>query len=322
MRQQEGEWSAVALDPQVQGLLEAMAAQGVKSFEECSVPEAREVLRNFTALEGAAEPVAEVYDLTVPGPAGELPLRVYRPEGSTPLPVIVYFHGGGWVTGDVEIVDKPCRTLANATGAVIASVEYRLAPETKFPGAVEDCFAATTWVAEHAEKFGGDPARVGVAGDSAGGNLAAVVAQLARGINRPRLALQLLIYPATDATTEWDSTTENAEGYLLTKAAIEWFGGHYLNRPEDAEDPRFSPLRAASLAGLPPAIVVTGGYDPLRDEGRAYAAALREAGVTVTESHNEGMVHGFAWLAGVVDHVSEVYRQIGEATREVFGRPG
>jgi acetyl esterase len=313
----------VALDPQVQGLLEAMEAKGFKSFEECSVPEAREMLRNFKALEGEPEAVAEVYDLTVPGPAGALPLRVYRPAGATPLPVIVYFHGGGWVVGDIEVADKPCRTLAGATGAVIASVEYRLAPETQFPGAVDDCFAAATWVAEHAERFGGDPARVGVAGDSAGGNLAAVISQLARDIRRPRLALQLLIYPATDGTTERASMTENAEGYLLTRAAIEWFGGHYLPRPEeDVADPRFSPLLAESLAGLPPAIVVTGGYDPLRDEGRAYAAALRDAGVAVTESHNEGMVHGFAWMAGVVDHVREVYRQIGEATRAAFDGTG
>jgi acetyl esterase len=312
---------SVALDPQVQGLLEAMDAQGFKSFEECSVSEARDMLRNFKALEGEPEAVAEVYDLTVPGPAGALPVRVYRPDGDTPLPLIVYYHGGGWVVGDIEVADKPCRTLANVTGAVVASVEYRLAPETQFPGAVEDCFAVTTWLAEHAEKFGGDPARVGVAGDSAGGNLAAVVAQLARGIGRPRLALQLLIYPATDATTEWPSMSENGEGYLLTKAAVEWFGSHYLPRPEDVADPRFSPLRAETLAGLPPAIVVTGGYDPLRDEGRAYAAALREAGVEVTESHNEGMVHGFAWMAGVVEHTREVYRQIGDASRAVFGQP-
>jgi acetyl esterase len=249
----------MTLDAQAQGLLTMMEEQGMKPFDEMTVPEAREAGIGFIALQGEPEQVADVQDREIPGPAGPIPVRVYTPAGPGPHPVVMYFHGGGWVIGDIEVADKPCRTLSNVSKAVIVSVGYRKAPEHNFPAAPDDCYAATQWVAANAAELGVDASRIAVAGDSAGGNLAAVVAQMAVQRGGPALVHQLLIYPAVDAGGEYPSRVENGEGYLLTKGAMDWFYAHYLAHPGQIEEPHASPIRG-SLAGLPPATVITAGY--------------------------------------------------------------
>ena len=288
------------LHPEAQQLLSLLAAAGAPPVEESTVPQAREGLRGFVDLQGEPEDVAAVREAAVPGPAGEVPLRVYTPAGEGPFPVVVYFHGGGWVIGDLDVVDRPCRTLANATGAVVASVDYRLAPEHPFPAAFDDCYAATSWVAAHADELGGDPARVVVAGDSAGGNLAAAVAIAARDRGGPPLAGQLLVYPATDLDFSRPSYRENHEGYLLNTASVQWFWAHYLGAADPGDDPRAWPMRAEDLTGVAPAFVATAEYDPLRDEGEAYADRLRAAGVPVVLQRYDGMIHAFFWALGAI----------------------
>ena len=309
------------LNSQAQALLEEIENQGLPPFEEMSPTAARVVAMSFRDLQGEAETVQEVRDILVPGPLGNLPVRVYHPEPGRALPLLVYLHGGGWVIGDIEVVDRPCRALANAGHCVIASVNYRLSPETKFPGPVEDCYAATNWLAAHAAGLGADPSRIAVGGDSAGGNLAAAVALMARDRAGPKLAFQLLIYPVTAPAkgTTFGSYTENAENYLLTRAAMEWFWDHYLNGEEQGRNPYASPLFAADHSRLPPAMVITAEFDPLRDEGRAYAGKLREAGVDVTTSHYEGLIHGFFWMAGVLDRGRDLIDEMGKELRARLG---
>jgi acetyl esterase len=302
--------------PEAQGLLDALAEAGLPPTEEMTVPNARAATAGFLALQGEPVEVASVLDRTVPGPAGEIPVRVYTPAGEGPLPVVVYFHGGGWVIGDLEVVDQPCRRLASAAGAIVVSVDYRLAPEHRYPAAFEDSYAATVWVGAHAAEIGGDPARLAVAGDSAGGNLAAAVALAARDRGGPELAAQLLIYPVTDFNFGTASYHDNREGYLLTKGSMQWFWAHYLGAQDLDKDPYACPLRADSLVGLPAAYVATSEYDPLRDEGEAYARRLEEAGVAVTAKRFDGMLHGFFWMlaavpsaVGVLDDMVGVLRK-------------
>ncbi|WP_445182281.1 alpha/beta hydrolase [Pseudonocardia sp. Cha107L01] len=302
--------------PEAQGLLDALAEAGLPATEEMTVPNARAATAGFLALQGEPVEVASVLDRTVPGPAGEIPVRVYTPAGEGPFPVVVYFHGGGWVIGDLEVVDQPCRQLASAAGAIVVSVDYRLAPEHRYPAAFDDSYAATVWVGAHAAEIGGDPARLAVAGDSAGGNLAAAVALAARDRGGPELAAQLLIYPVTDFNFGTASYQDNREGYLLTKGSMQWFWAHYLGAQDLDKDPYACPLRADSLVGLPPAYVATSEYDPLRDEGEAYARRLEEAGVAVTAKRFDGLLHGFFWMlaavpsaAGVLDDMVGVLRK-------------
>jgi acetyl esterase len=315
------EEATMPLDPQVQALLDQLEVQGMPPFEEMSVPQARDAMAAFGDLQGEAEPVAVVSNVLAPGPAGQLPVRVYDPIPGTSLPLMVYFHGGGWVIGNVEVLDKPCRALANATQCVLASVEYRLAPETKFPGPAEDCYSATRWLAEHAGEFGADRSRLVVAGDSAGGNLAAVVSLMSRDRGGPQVAHQLLLFPVTAPArgTQFASYTDNAEGYMLTRGSMEWFWDHYLHSPEDGANPYAAPLYARELAGLPPATVVTAEFDPLRDEGVAYSGRLADAGIAVTAQTYDGMIHDFFLMAGAVDRTRELVTTIGEEMRKRFG---
>jgi acetyl esterase len=308
------------LDPQAGALLKQLQEQGLPPFEEMSVPMARDVALGFRDLQGETAAVAEVRDILVPGPTGELPVRVYIPEGEPPRPMLVYFHGGGWVIGNIEVVDRPCRALANATGCAVASVEYRLAPESKFPAAPEDCYAATRWLHEHAGEFGADQARVGVGGDSAGGNLAAAVALMARDRGGPPLAYQLLIYPVTAPAkgSPFASYKENADGYLLTAKAMEWFWDHYLPDAKDADNPYACPLRAEDFSGLPPALVVTCEFDPLRDEAEAYAEKLEQAGVQVKVRRYDGHIHGLFWMAGVIDRARDLFDEIGAEVKSAL----
>jgi acetyl esterase len=304
--------------PQVQALLDEFSKQGLPPFEQLSPTQARLVALGFRDLQGEPEAIGQTRDILVPGPAGKLPVRLYHPAPGKDLPLVVYFHGGGWVIGDIEIVDKPCRALANAAECVVASVNYRLSPETKFPGPVEDCYAATRWLAEHAGEIGADGRFVAVAGDSAGGNLAAVVALMARERGGPKLAYQLLIYPVTTTAdgNEFASYEANSDGYLLTRAGMIWFWDHYLATPDDGRNPYAAPLRASDLSGLPPAMVVTAEFDPLRDEGQAYARRLREAGVEVKSSHYEGLIHGFFWMAGALDSGRDLIVEMGNELRK------
>jgi acetyl esterase len=233
----------------------------------------------------------------VPGPAGELPVRVYTPEGEPPFPIVVWFHGGGWVVGTLDTYDPLCRALAAAVPAVVVSVGYRLAPEHPWPAAVEDAYAATLWASRNAAGLGGAQDRLAVAGDSAGGNLAAVVALGARDRGGPAIAFQLLVYPALDAAADTASWRDHAEGFHLTAAGMRWYWDHYLGGA-DGRAPDASPLRAAFLGGLPPALVIVAEHDVLRDEGEAYAARLAGAGVAATATRYPGMVHGFfRWRA-------------------------
>jgi acetyl esterase len=280
------------LDPGLKLVLDQLAANPGPQLHELPVAQARAFFDQMQ-LPRPEVKVAEVSDRKIPGPGGEIPVRIYRPEGRAPFPALVYFHGGGWVIGGIETHDGSCRDLANRIGCVVVSVEYRLAPESRFPAAAEDCYAATQWVAAHAAELGVDAKRIAVGGDSAGGNLAAVVALMARDRRGPALRHQLLIYPVTDADFSRASYRENAEGYLLTTKAMEWFWGHYVPDRAQRTEAYAAPLRAKDLAGLPPAFVLTAEYDPLRDEGEAYARRLEQAGVPTVLKRYAGAIHGF-----------------------------
>jgi acetyl esterase len=299
----------VSLHPQVVQLLERAAKSPLPPFYEVPVHVARRIYRDTrAALSPRAPDVAEARLLIAPGPVA---LRAYRPAGSRPeeaLPALVYFHGGGWVIGDLDTHDVLCRQLANGARCAVYSVDYRMGPEHPFPAAVEDCLAATAFVAGRHE-------RVAVGGDSAGGNLATVVALLARDAGAPSIAFQLLIYPATDQRMQHASIQRNGEGYLLTKQAMDYFQAQYLPRKEDFVDWRASPLLAKSLARLPPAYVITAGYDPLLDEGRAYAERMASEGVEVAYREYPDMVHGFILFGGVLDTANVAVAECCEKLR-------
>jgi len=304
------------LDPQVEIVLQLLAAAGGPPLETLSPPQARAAFAQM--ILPSDEPVARVEDHTIPGPAGAIPARVYAPEGSGLQPVLVFYHGGGWVIGDIETYDLLCRTLANRAGCAVVSVDYRLAPEHPFPAAVDDAYAAAQWVHEHGREIGVDPARIAVGGDSAGGNLAAVVAYLAHERGTPPLVYQALIYPSTDLGGETESHRLFAEGYFLTRSTMNWFRDQYVPQPADRQNPLAAPLLAEDLRGLPPALVITGEYDPLRDEGEAYAERLRAAGVPVVRTRYEGMIHGFVSMAPIVDKGKAAIDQIAAALRSAF----
>jgi len=287
----------MTLNAQARAMLELLEARGDKPVPESTVAEVRAANWDWVEFMGDAAPVARVEDTYVPGPSAELHLRVYTPEGDGPFPCLVYFHGGGWTVGNIAIADRPSRSLANATGCVVVAVNYQKAPEHRFPSALDDCFATVQWVVQNAAALDIDPAQVGVGGDSAGGNLAAAVCLKARETGGVALAFQLLIYPAVDPAMDMPSSRDNADGYALTTAAMRWFWDHYVPNAAERDNPLASPLRAPSLRGLPPAIVVTVEYDPLRDEGDRYADRLEEAGVTVLRHRYAGTIHGFLWMA-------------------------
>jgi acetyl esterase len=274
-----------------------------------------------TAQSRKAEPlpVDRVEERMIPGPAGDIRLRIYWPNSAVPVPAIVYFHGGGHVIGSLDTHDLIARNLCAGVEALVASVDYRMGPEHRFPAAVEDCFAALEWVHRNAESLGADPDRVGVHGDSAGANLAAVVALLARDAGGPRLRLQSLVYPVADYNLAGDSYEKYARGCgLLTKEAMVWFRDHYLRGPADADDWRASPIKAASFAGVAPAIVVTAECDVLHDEGQRYAEALRRAGVPVEYKEYPGMIHGFFGMVPVVDDAMNAQRAVWAAFKRAF----
>jgi len=311
----------MTLRPEIQALLERMAASDRPPLERQSVAQARAFhIQDAAALNGPAAPVASVEDRLVPGPAGELGVRVYTPEGSPPFPIVVWFHGGGWVVGTLDTYDPLCRALAAATPAVVVSVDYRLAPEHRWPAAVEDAYAATLWASRNAAELGGAQHRLAVAGDSAGGNLAAVVALGARDRGGPAVAFQLLVYPVLDVAGDTGSWREFAAGFHLTAAGMRWYWDHYLGGA-DGSAPDASPARAAFLGGLPPALVIGASHDILRDEGEAYAARLTDAGVAATATRVPGAVHGFLRWRSVTPAADQALQQAATALREALAGP-
>ncbi|WP_421860360.1 alpha/beta hydrolase [Parvibaculum sp.] len=312
----------MSLDPQAKALLDQLGADPDAPRLIDLPPEGgREMYRAMAGmldLQGVA--IGKVEDRTIPGPAGDIPVRLYTPvaAGGT-CPALVYYHGGGWVIGDLETHDALCRTLANEAGCKVIAVDYRLAPEHPFPAAFDDAYAAVKWVEANASEIGIDPNRVAVAGDSAGGNLAAAVCLKAKAEKTPEIAFQLLIYPVTDAPRGTQSYKDFAEGHFLEAEGMDWFWNHYvLAAGEDPSNPYAAPLRAPSLAGLPPAYVVTAGYDVLRDEGKAYAEALKKAGVDVEYVNYEGMIHGFFNLQGALDVSRDAVKAAAKALKEAL----
>ena len=309
-------------DPQVQAIHDRLERDRVPSLYTLSIADARAAdLRATQAGAGQGEPVASVTDRNIPGPAGLQPVRVYQPGGEGPWPVLVYFFGGGWSLGTLDTCDGVCRMLTNAAGCVTVAVSYRLAPEHKFPAAVDDCYSGAAWVAAHAAELGGDPDRVAVGGDSSGGNLAAAVTLHARDRGGPQFIHQLLVYPNTDYQAGTPSMREINDPHFFNPKAVEWYWGLYLATPQDGANPLASPLRAPDLSGLPPATVITAEYDPLRDEGERYAARLADAGVPVEVSRYDGMPHAFFTMIGVLDVAREAVRYAAVRLRESFAAP-
>jgi acetyl esterase len=293
---------------------------GGKPLNELPVAEARRATVLRAGKSRAAAPVASIADRVIPGPAGDIPIRIYTPEGAGPFALLVYFHGGGFVVGSIDGADTTCRALCRGAGCIVVSVGYRLAPEHTFPAAPDDCLAATRWAAGHAAELGADPARLAVAGDSAGGNLAAVTALRIREEGGPPLCGQLLIYPVAGYhTPPTPSYLANADGYLLTRAMMIWFWEHYLNHPGEAANPHAAPLAAPDLAGLPPALVITAEFDPLRDEGERYAERLQAAGVPAVLSRYDGMIHGFLLLADLFEESRRAMDEAAAWLRQVTG---
>jgi acetyl esterase len=294
----------------------AKLARGDSLSEGRAIEEARvERRREAEVVGGEPIPMAKVEQVEIPGPAGTLGARLYVPPGPPPAALLVYYHGGGWVIGDLETHDRPCRFLAAHARVRVLAIDYRLAPEHPFPAAAEDAFAAYAWAGANAERFGVEPTRIGVGGDSAGANLAAVACLLAREEGAPPPAMQLLIYPVTTTTEEMPSRRAFREGFLLTKTDMDWFEDRYLPPEVDRADPRVSVLRADDLGGLPPAYVATAGFDPLRDEGEAFALRMRDAGVRVTLRRHPGLVHTYANLTEICPSAHQAMLEATAALR-------
>ncbi|BFV55165.1 alpha/beta hydrolase [Kitasatospora sp. CMC57] len=308
------------LDPQVLALRARRAEAGTPPLYTLTLDQARAAdLAAVQAAGGTPEPVHSVTELEVPGPGGSLAMRLHRPHGGARLPALVYLFGGGWTLGSLDTCDAICRRLANAAGCVTVSIGYRRAPEHPYPAAVQDCYAGTAWLAEHAAELGLDPDRIAIGGDSAGGNLAAAVTLLARRAGGPALRHQLLVYPNTAYRADTASVRESEDPLLFNRHSVDWYWSHYLKVEADGDDPLASPLRADDLSGLPPATVITAEYDPLRDEGEAYAAALTAAGVPVLARRYDGMVHGFFAMAGTLDSGRAAQDWAARRLRAAFG---
>lgn len=304
------------LDSQAQVLLEQLAM--MEEFYEPSLAEIRRRSNASSASMSGLEPVGHIENRSLASPGGMLPVRIYTPEGSGPFPMLVYLHGGGWIVGNLDMVEPICRSLTNTAQCIVISVDYRLAPEHKFPAAVEDAFVATQWAASHARSFNGDPARLAVGGDSAGGNLAAVVAHMARDQEGPALVYQLLLYPSTDLNAALDPTKTGFEYTLNTLERVQFHSECYLNSWEEAANPQASPLLARNFANLPATLLVTTEYDFLHEQGRCYAERLQAAGVDVTYKHYHDLMHGFISMAAFLDKGKQALTEIGATLHQAF----
>jgi acetyl esterase len=308
------------LHPTLQMMTDNSKATGRGGLRDGSVEEARVGYDAIAAAGGELPDLAKVEDSTIPGPAGDIPIRVYTPHGDGPFPILVWYHGGGFTIGSLDSHDPICRQLCAQAEALVVSVDYRLAPEHRFPAAVEDSFAALQWVGEHGAELGGDPTRIAVCGDSAGGNLSTVVAILARDAGGPSLRFQALIYPTTDARADYPSVRDNGDNAFLSQDTMLWFYEHYHGDAGDEAklDWRASPILAEDLSNLPPALIITAEYDTLRDEGEAYGEALREAGNDVTIRRYDGMTHVFVQLAGLLEEGRQAIGEVATALRTAF----
>lgn len=313
----------------MQQILDAHASLNPKPFSKLSPQEARkqptpaDAVKTLLKKEGkpvAPEPVGNVEDRTIPGPDSEIPVRVYTPKGDGPFPLLVYYHGGGWVIATIDTYDSSARALCNAANCVVVSVEYRKAPEHPFPAAADDAFAAYQWVTQNAASINGDPKRVAVAGESAGGNLAAVTTFMAGDKAAPMPVHQLLIYPVANHDFHTPSYMENANAKPLGRDAMMWFYGHYLKNPAHADDPRASILLADDLSKLPPATIITAQIDPLRSEGKMYAEKLKEAGVDVRYRNFEGVTHEFFGMGAVLPEAKEAMKFAAEGLKDAFNQ--
>ena len=300
-------------------LLEQVAAQDAAPLPSQGVDLVRQGYIMARAALSEKPEVTNVEDRAIPGPAGDIPVRIYTPAGEAPYPILVYYHGGGWVIGDLETSDGISRAFANAASCIVVSVDYRLAPEHKFPAAVDDAFAALNWVAEHAAEIGGDPSRIAAGGESAGANLTAVIAQLAKDAGGPRLAYQLLAYPVTNFAFDTESYQKNGDDYYLTEESMRWFWGLYLNDEAEGVDPKASPLLSGDVSGLPLGIVITPEYDPLRDEGEAYGMRLQEAGIDFEIWRAEGMIHDFLGMTNILPEAKDAIETLGGKLKAAFG---
>ncbi|WP_158890993.1 alpha/beta hydrolase [Amycolatopsis anabasis] len=311
----------MVLHPEAQAVIAASAAAGAMEPGELTPAEMREQFARTWRLPDNAEPVGNRFEQAIPGPGGELWIRVYQPAGAGPFPALVWFHGGGWVIGSLDENEATCRALCRRAGAVVVSVDYRLAPEHRFPAAAEDAYAAVCWVAAHGSELGVDPRRIAVGGESAGGNLATVAALMARDQNGPALALQLLASPVTaPPSDERPSYRDFGEGYFLSRASMDWFFQQYPREPADLRDPYLAPLLAPDLTGLPPALVLTAEYDPLRDEGEEYAHRLLSAGVPCELVRYDGQIHGFfALLTDQLSIATVAHDRAAAALCRAFG---
>ena len=308
------------LDPQAEAFLKQQKQSGHQPWELMTPFEARDAARKFKVFSGTPEPVGSIEYLFIPGPTADLPVWIYRPQKKLDglHPALVYFHGSGWVVSNIETADSFSRALANRTGCVIIAVNYQKAPEHKFPQPFDDCYSATEWVFDHAKELCIDSTRIGLLGDSAGGNLAAAVALKARDQNGPAIKLQLLVYPAVSFSWDTPSYIQNAEGYGLQRAGMIYFWNHYMKQPSDAMNPYFSPLSATDHSNLPAAFIVAAEYDPLCDDARNYARRLEESGVRVTFSLYQGMIHGFLWMAGIFDQSRALLDELAGQVKKEF----
>ena len=306
------------LGKQEKDFIDQIVEAGGRGFNEMEVLEAREAALQLFKVENP-ENVANVQDRKIKTLNGDVPIRIYTPDGDGPHPILVFFHGGGWVIGDLDTHDATCRVLTNAVKCITISVDYRLAPEHKFPAAPEDCYEATKWAMLNAASFGGDPNHIAVGGDSAGGNLAAAVALMSGDRGAPSLCYQLLLYPVTNHSFDTVSCKENGEGYLLTKDSMVWFWNHYLENDEAGESPYASPLQAKYVNSPPPGIVITAEFDPLRDEGEAYAKRLQDAGAAIKATRYDGTIHGFFSFFHLDAHkkaMAEIVTELGAAFKK------
>jgi len=308
------------LHPEAAAFLKQVARQKAHPLDSVSIDILRRAAIMGSSVTADSPALSSIENLSIEGPEGHLlPVRIYVPKGKEPYGVCLYFHGGGWVLNNLDTHDDLVRRLAAHSGCVFINVDYRLAPEHKFPAAIEDAYAALKWVYFHAAQFGWDPRRIAVAGDSAGANLAAVACLMSRDRNGPPIAFQALIYPITDCDFERPSYRENSEGYFLTRREMIWFWDQYVVSEAQRREPYASPLLAPSLKGLPPASIITAEYDPLRDEGEAYAAALRAAGVEVALHRYEGMIHAFVRRVQQFETARHAILKIGQQVRDAIG---
>ena len=307
------------LDPQAEALLKSMEESDAPPFNACTPEEARIMYDQGSELVRGEPPIPHAIEtLEIPGKDGLIKSWVYKPDEGKDLPVLVFFHGGGFVIGSLKSHDTVCRSLCVEAHCIVVAVDYRLAPENKYPAALDDAWAATQWIASHANSLGGDPYRLAVGGDSAGGCLAAAVTLLAKESGALKICKQLLIYPCTDMTRKFESHKTFAEGYRLTSDLIEWFYGHYFLKQDDLEDWKASPLYSTEFADLPAAFIISAGFDPLQDEAKAYAKKLSEAGVQTKHSHYAGMLHGFITMPGIMDKAKEALSECASELRRSF----